>query len=93
MAKEKELIKSITNDGLGEKSGKTLFYMSEPADLLIIKAKAKSMGLSVNELFNAAAITAASKLELPQKHFANRFNTHNIVTMHDNGTVVKLGTW
>ena len=41
--------------------------MSEDINLTGLKKSAKSKGLSINELFNTAAVVAFSKMELPEE--------------------------
>ena len=67
--------KSTKVVGKGEASGKNQFCISQDISLPELKVKAKSLGMTIGELFNAAAIVAYSKLDLPEERKPTQFNT------------------
>lgn len=69
--------------GIGPVNGKFDYHVSEDLNLSAIKARAKSLDLSVGELFTTAAVTAFSKLDLPEESKPAVFTVMNAFSCHN----------
>ena len=67
--------------GKGIRNGRVSYSVSEDINLTELKKYAKSKDLSLNELFNTAAIVAYSKMDLPEYRTPTQFNVHQSISM------------
>ena len=58
--------------------------MSDDIDIKELKKYAKSKQLSVNELFNTAAVVAYSKMDLPKEQTPTHFDVHQAMSLWSN---------
>ena len=72
LAKVREEIKQ-TGKGVMNKSQR--FHVSDDIDSAQLKKKAKDFGVTVNDLFTGACISAYSKLDRPEELKPSQLNT------------------
>ena len=66
----------IKQNGKGSSHSATVaFHVSEDIDLLALKRKSKEFGVTINELFMGACVSAYSKLDIPEEMRPSQFNT------------------
>lgn len=82
MESQDKQMKANERVGLGALNGKFDYIVSEDLDINTIKAKAKSLGLSIGELFNTATVVAYSKLDLPEDRRPATYNIMNAYSCH-----------
>ena len=65
---------SIKKNNKGEPNYKKTLVISEPVPISVLKEKAKSMGVSINELFGGAVIKSFSHLNSSKANKPSQFN-------------------
>ena len=83
MGKIDEKMEETKNLGLGKRNSKHSYHVSEDIKLEDLKSHAKSLGVSIGELFNSAAVVAHTKLDVPAARKASKLNTLQAVSCHD----------
>ena len=81
MGEKDKIFKATERVGKGIRTKEYSYCVSEDIDLIGLKKAAKSKGLSINELFNTAAVVAYSKMELPEERTPSQFNVNQAISL------------
>lgn len=80
-------IKSIKNIGKGAKGEDFHYKLSGPIQLSELKKQSKQLGVTINDLFMGAIVTAYSKLDLPEERRPSEFMSQMAVGLANKKTI------